>query len=583
MSALKVSPDLAVPLDVASQAVAILGIRGAGKTNTGAVFAEELLTQHQPIVVIDPTDAWWGLRSGFPVFIFRGTHGDLPLDETDGKVIARFLVDEQVPVILSLRHLRKNAQRRFVTEFCEEIYHLKGKPENRTPLTVFIDEAPLFVPQKVMGETARTVGAVEDLIARGRNAGFGVVLISQRSATLNKDVLTQCDTIITHRLTSPQDRKALSDWIEENATISEQKEVLASLAKLPNGGAWVWGPSLDVFKQVQIRMRKTFDSSATPKRGEQPKQPKDLTSVDLEKLKGKLSASIEKAKADDPKVLRAEISRLKGQADILASAAVKPAAPDVAARDALKAAKAIADGVRRELDLVVERVATAMGELQSKATTWTDRLTACQQRLDGTLSPAAESVDLWRKAYEPRSVVAAPEHKQAQRELSRRVSRAVENIAAGADATLGKAERAILTVLVQCDGAAKKVKLAAIAGYTHNGGGFNNALGALRSKEYITRGEPIELTHDGRQAIGDVDPLPTGARNLVAHWQGRLSKAEASILGVVFMGPTTKEEIASATGYEPTGGGFNNALGRLRTLELITRGTPIALNPEVFS
>ena len=31
----------------------------------------------------------------------------------------------------------------------------------------------------------------------------------------------------------------------------------------------------------------------------------------------------------------------------------------------------------------------------------------------------------------------------------------------------------------------------------------------------------------------------------------------------------TKVEVATASGYEPTGGGFNNALSRLRTLELI--------------
>lgn len=31
----------------------------------------------------------------------------------------------------------------------------------------------------------------------------------------------------------------------------------------------------------------------------------------------------------------------------------------------------------------------------------------------------------------------------------------------------------------------------------------------------------------------------------------------------------SKDELASRTGYEASGGGFNNALSRLRTLELI--------------
>ena len=269
MKTLQMAKDLKVPSTIANQATCLVGIRGSGKTNSAGVIAEELL-------------------------------------ETSGKEIAEFVATTRVSVIRSLRHLRKNAQRRFVTDFCEELYHLKGKPELRSPLTVFIDEAPLFVPQKVMGEHARAVGAVEDLIARGRNAGFGVVLISQRMATINKDVTTQCDTILCHRLPSPQDRKAIADWFEENATVDELKGILGSLATLKNGEAWVWAPSLSIIQRTQIRLRKTFDSSATPQG--LPKPPKVMTKVDLEALRSKLAASVERAKADDPKELRRQLA-----------------------------------------------------------------------------------------------------------------------------------------------------------------------------------------------------------------------------------------------------------------------------------
>jgi DNA helicase HerA-like ATPase len=317
---LAISESLSLPLNVATQAVAIFGIRGGGKTNTAGVIAEELLRAGVPIAVIDPTDAWWGLRSsrdgqseGFSVFIFGGSHGDLPLEEGDGKAIAEFVVSEQVPVILSLRHLRKGAQRRFVTEFCGELYHLKGKPENRSPLTVFIDEAPTFVPQKVFGDAALVVGAVEDLVSKGRISGFGVVLIAQRPATLNADVRSLCDTIITHRITGKLDRTAFAGWIEENATVTEMGGVLSSLAKLQDGEAWVWAPVLDIMKRVQIRIRDSYDSSKTPKLGEKIRPPKRLAEIDREKLKARLSASIEKARADDPKELRKTITALQKQ------------------------------------------------------------------------------------------------------------------------------------------------------------------------------------------------------------------------------------------------------------------------------
>jgi DNA helicase HerA-like ATPase len=78
MKQLTIATNLKLPIDVAGQTIALLGIRGSGKTNTAGVIAEELLDHNHPIVVIDPTDAWWGLRSGYPVFIFGGSHGDIP-------------------------------------------------------------------------------------------------------------------------------------------------------------------------------------------------------------------------------------------------------------------------------------------------------------------------------------------------------------------------------------------------------------------------------------------------------------------------------------------------------------------------
>jgi hypothetical protein len=59
---------------------------------------------------------------------------------------------------------------------------------------------------------------------------------------------------------------------------------------------------------------------------------------------------------------------------------------------------------------------------------------------------------------------------------------------------------------------------------------------------------------------------------LIDYGRGRLGKAERLILEVltqVFPDALTKEEVAAKAGYEANGGGINNALGRLRTLELV--------------
>lgn len=555
---LRLAADLQLPENIAGQTVALVGIRGSGKTNTAGVIAEELLARHQPIVVLDPTDAWWGLRSGYPVFIFGGPHGDMPLAETDGKVLAEFIVTEQVPLILSLRHLRKNAQRRFVTEFCEELYHLKGRDEYRSPLTVFIDESPLFIPQRVIGEVARTVGAVEDLIARGRNSGFGVVLISQRPATVNKDVLSQADTIISHRLTSPHDRKALAEWIEENATIDEYKNVLASLATQKTGQAWVWAPSLSIIRQVQIRTRETFDSSAAPKVGDKVKPPKRLAEIDLDKLKGKLAASIEKAKADDPKQLRLTIQRLEGELQTL------KAAPAPKAEPTIKEVPLLPDHTMSQIQSIVahaaEKIAPLIATLQQiheeVSKTCTNfkvmRRHDVPRREPTPLKLAAE----WGKSFEKGG------HVQADQTSNVRVKSRGESNA------IVPAERKILTVLAQHPVGKDVTPLAHLAGYTVNGH-FKNMLGSLRSKGYATSGQPVRITAEGLTALGPFEPLPIG-EELRAYWLRKVSTSEAKILQTLihcYPESIHTADLAHESGYT-VNGHFKNMLGHLRTIQL---------------
>ena len=66
-----------------------------------------------------------------------------------------------------------------------------------------IDEADLLAPQRVMAGGERLLGAMSDLVRRGRVRGLGVTLVTQRPATLNKDILTQAEVLIALRMTAP--------------------------------------------------------------------------------------------------------------------------------------------------------------------------------------------------------------------------------------------------------------------------------------------------------------------------------------------------------------------------------------------
>ncbi len=151
--------------------------------------------------------------------------------------------------------------------------------------------------------------------------------------------------------------------------------------------------------------------------------------------------------------------------------------------------------------------------------------------------------------------------------------------------TLASGERRILTALAQYPEGRSKVQVAVLTGYAATGGGFNNYLGALRSRGMIQGdGERLTITETGIQTLGSWEPLPAGSA-LIDYWRGRLGKAERLILETLtqaYPDPLTKEEVAAQAGYEANGGGFNNALGRLRTLELVQGRGELRASDNLF-
>ncbi|MBV9825185.1 MAG: DUF853 family protein [Alphaproteobacteria bacterium] len=253
--------SIQLPINAATKTFAILAKRGAGKSYTAAVMAEEFAHANIPFVVFDPIDVWWGLRvaadgksKGLPVVVFGIEHADIPLDRDMGRRIAQAIVKENISCVISTFGMPKTAQRHLIAEFADELLNI-----NDTPRHVFIEEAHEFVPQRVMGAMAKTFAAVEALVVMGRNRGIGVTLINQRAATLNKDVLTQVDTLLAFRNVAPQDRKALKEWVEAHSAEGDFDQFMKSLPSLPTGEGWIWSPEfMGVFERIQIRKRETF-------------------------------------------------------------------------------------------------------------------------------------------------------------------------------------------------------------------------------------------------------------------------------------------------------------------------------------
>lgn len=557
---LKISPTFSLPLEFTTRTQAILAKKGAGKTNTAVVETEELLAKGQQVVIVDPTGGWWGLKSsadgkseGFSVAIFGGEHGDVELDEHAGEIVAEAIVMQRFSAIVDLSLFRKGAMHRFMAAFLETLYR-----KNREAMHLVIDEADTFAPQKPFGEEARTLGAMQDIVRRGRIRGIGCTLITQRPQVLNKDVLTQADMLCAMRMGHPKDINAVMEWVNVHADPKVAKEMIVSLPALPTGTGWFWSPDLGIFEKVGVRARKTFDSSATPKVGEKVKAPKVVAEIDLKRLGDQISAVVRKKKENDPKELKKKIAEL----EMKLKSTSTPAPPMVVEIKEI------------EIPVITKDQLAILRDVGEKISVIGTELLAS---INKVINMELRQPQLRRNHAPPAPAYPNPAPP----------TRNVTNVtSSNGDHKLSKVQRKILSTLAQYPNGMEKNKLAIIAGYAPSGGGFANGMSECRTNGWIDGSPLIIITREGLQAIGNnVDPLPDGEQ-LWSHWMGQLTKAEKEILNAMkhAIGPMSKEQIAERTdsGYSPDGGGFANAMSRLRTLELISgKGSEIKLCDEL--
>jgi len=279
----KISDKLSLPFDSVNWVFAFLAKRGAGKTYNACVLAEEMLKVNVPIVVIDGMGVWWGLRvaadkegtpdysrPGLPVVVFGGEHADLPLIPEKAAAIAKAIVESNISAVIDLSQFSKYRSYKVVADFLNELYRI-----NKGDRHVFIEETDMWAPQHTFPEGRECQGAVDNFVRRGGNKNLGCTLISQRSAVVNKDILTQSDCLVVLRTLGPQDKKAVLAWVE-SATDEDRTKInkwYESLKTLENGEAWVWHPEAPfIYKRVMFRQRETVHATRKFLKTKQAKQ-----------------------------------------------------------------------------------------------------------------------------------------------------------------------------------------------------------------------------------------------------------------------------------------------------------------------
>jgi len=90
--------------------------------------------------------------------------------------------------------------------------------ENRHPISLFCDEAHLYIPERTSSESADeiSVGIFERIAKEGRKYGVGLVVISQRPSEVNRTVLSQCNNVIAMRLTNAEDQAVIKRLLPDS-------------------------------------------------------------------------------------------------------------------------------------------------------------------------------------------------------------------------------------------------------------------------------------------------------------------------------------------------------------------------------
>jgi hypothetical protein len=565
-----------LPLDFITQSSAILAKKGAGKTNAAIVLLEEAFAAGVPVVSIDPKGDHWGVRAGadgkpkggLPVVVFGGLHADVPLEPTAGAYVADLIRSTRLSAVLDVSEFTIGERARFLAPFADRLYRY----DSRDPMLLILEEAHEYIPQMVRGEEAKMVGAFERLVKLGRSKGLGVLMVTQRSASLNKNVLTQADNLFVMRTTAPQDKAVVKAWLDSNA----DPEVIPDLGSLQTGEALLVQPERGAPYVFRFRMRHTYDAGATPKVGESPRPPATLADVDLGAVREAMAATIEKAKADDPKALRAKIAELERH--IRDRAPEKVQVPVEVVREVEKFVE-----VPMLSDEEREQLAEIEGMLRGLANVLPFH-TGIVQKVRAATTPTPVRAPLPARQSAPRTPHPAP--RAVEERVTTRADGTAQPSPVDGEVRLGKAERAILAGLAT-HGAMPHSRLALIAGYSAKSSGFKNPLATLRRVGYaVGGGDSIAITDAGVEALGDFEPLPSGPE-LVDYWMrsSQFGKAERAILGALidaYPQPLTHDELATAAGYEPTSSGFKNPLAKLRRLELAHGGgTAILADPTL--
>lgn len=93
-----------------------------------------------------------------------------------------------------------------------------GNSEDRHPVTFICEEAHLYIPDRLQTDSAdaAAVSIFERIAKEGRKYGVSLTIVSQRPSEVNRTVLSQCNNVVSMRLTNAHDQNVIKRLLPDN-------------------------------------------------------------------------------------------------------------------------------------------------------------------------------------------------------------------------------------------------------------------------------------------------------------------------------------------------------------------------------
>jgi len=242
----------------------VQGNSGSGKSH----LLRRLLEQSAPWVqqvVIDPEGDFISLADRFGHIVVDGDRSDADLHRIAGRIR-----QHRTSAVLNLESCDADAQMRGAAAFLNGLFD--AERDLWYPVLVVVDEAQLFAPAAAgdVSEEARkaTLGAMANLMSRGRKRGLAGVIATQRLAKLAKNVAAEASNFLMGRTFLDIDMARAADLL---GLERRQAEMFRDLGR---GQFVALGPALSRRPlEVKIGSVETGARSTSPKLMPMPEAP----------------------------------------------------------------------------------------------------------------------------------------------------------------------------------------------------------------------------------------------------------------------------------------------------------------------